>query len=280
MTTSPYIVLERDSESPAVAVVSLNRLDAGNSFHTEMLQQFRVVLDQIDKDVSFRVMVLRSNGPNGSYGADVNELVEKKEDGTYGNISYALAYQHVLEGRKVSIGLFKLRVPTIGLMKGYTLGGGAEFYTMCDVLYAATGPVKEGGLMFGFPETTIGVMAGWMGPEIIVRRIGPAFASDLLITGRMINAEEALRTGIIQRALPPDQLEIEGLKWARSVAANAPLAVESTRRTIQRINFPGFEEAALNTIHETTGNLLTKDFLVGAQKVLTRKRETPEYHRV
>lgn len=278
--TSQHILLERDVEKPAVAMVSMNRVDAGNSFDTEMLHQFQGILDEIDRDLSFRVMVLRSNGTHGSYGADVNELVEKKPDGSYGNISYVTAYQHVLDGRKVSIKLFKSRVPTIGLMKGYTLGGGAEFYSMCDVLYGATGPAKEGGLMFGFPETTIGVMAGWMGPEIMAKRIGPARANDLLLTGRMVNAEEALAMGIIQKAFPPDQLEAEGLKWARSVAVNGPLAVESTRRTIYRIGFPGFEEISLNTMHETTGNLLTRDFLAGAQKVLSRKKEPPEYHRV
>ena len=100
--------------------------------------------------------------------------------------------------------MFHLRVPIIGIAHGFCLGGGAEFYTLCDVLYGASGGKEEGGLMYGFPEPTIGVMAGWMGPELLTKRIGAGNARDLLFSGRTINGDEALRMGVVQALYPKD----------------------------------------------------------------------------
>jgi enoyl-CoA hydratase len=279
MQTTNYIQLERDSGNNSVAIVRFNREDKGNSFTQEMLEQFLDVLTEIEDNLSFRVAVLTSTGLHGGYGADLQELVIKDADGNYRNIDYASAFQFVMTGRKAAIQILKLRVPVIGLVKGYTLGGCAGFYCMCNVLYGTPGPVESGGMRFGFPDTTIGVMGGWMAPEILLRKVGVGCGSDLLLTGRLIEAEEAFQIGLIQKIVPLTELEVEGLKWARSVAENAPLAVESTRRTIWRVSFTGFEELALNTVHETTGNLLTQDFVKGVQKVLEKQKTLPIYQR-
>jgi enoyl-CoA hydratase/carnithine racemase len=122
-------------------------------------------------------------------------------------------------------------------------------------------------------------MAGWMGPENLIRVIGPEAAKDLLYTGRLIPADEALAFGVVHKLLPKDQLFEEGVTWAASVAANAPFAIESTRRTLNRVLAADFEENAFATISETTENLLTQDFVKGASRILKKQKEPAEFTR-
>ncbi len=272
------ILLERAEENRHIAILTWNRAEAGNALNTPMLEAMSEKLDEVSADTSIHVMIVRSTGKHASFGADLNELVVKTED-DYTNMSKRDAKKHVDDGRDVAEKLFGLRVPTIGIIQGFCLGGGAEFYTLCDVLYGASGTKEEGGMTYGFPEPTIGVMAGWMGPEALMRRIGAGFARDLLYTGRMISGDEALSMGVVQALYPKDQLFTRAIQWAGLVAANAPLAVESTRRTLNRVLFSDFSEIAHSTGAETVDNLMTADFVKGAKKILTRAKEQPEYER-
>lgn len=278
MANEDLVLLEKDERNPAIAVLTLNRADAGNAFNTPLLEALAGRIDEIEDDHTFRAAILKGDGPNASFGADLNELVVKTDDG-YKNIRYKEAYAHLMDGRKVISKLFNLRIPLLGLMQGFTLGGGAEIFLMCDILYGASGDKKEGGLMFGFPEATIGVMAGWMGPEAMVRKIGAATAIDIFCTGRMIDAQEALAMGITQKSVPADQLYETGFTWADMITKNAPYAVESTLRTVKRVVFPDFDQWIELTAKETIDNLLTQDFLLGAKKILERERTQPEYLR-
>ncbi|MHC4943455.1 MAG: enoyl-CoA hydratase/isomerase family protein [Planctomycetota bacterium] len=278
MANDDLVLYNKEERNPAVGVLTLNRPDAGNAFNTSMLEALSGRLDEIHKDHLVRAVILHAVGKHASFGADLNELVVKTDEG-YKNIRYKEAYAHLMDGRKVVGKLFNLRVPIVGLMHGFTLGGGAEIFMMCDLLYGATGGKKEGGLLFGFPEAQIGVMAGWMGPEAMVRKIGSSTAIDIFCTGRMIDAEEALSQGIIRKAVPKEQLYEEGFKWADMITHNAPCAVESTRRTVKRVAFPDFDQWLETTAKETIDNLLTDDFLLGAKKILERETEMPKYHR-
>ena len=276
--TDDVILLEKSEANEHIAIITLNRAEAGNALNTPMLLAMAEKLDEIENDTSIRVMILRSNGNHASFGADLNELVIRDGDG-YTNMSRSDAEAHSKDGRIVAGKLFNLRVPTIGIIHGFCLGGGAEFYTLCDVLYGASGGKDEGGMMYGFPEPTIGVMAGWMGPEILAKRIGSGFAKDLLFSGRMINGEAALSMGIIQGLYPKDELFDHAIKWASKVAENAPYAVESTRRVVNRVLFPDFNEVLKMTGNETVDNLMTSDFVKGATKILMKSKDQPKYER-
>ena len=189
------------------------------------------------------------------------------------------AKKHIDDGRAVADKLYNLRVPTIGLIHGFCLGGGAEMYTMCDVLYGASGGKDEGGMVYGFPEPTIGVMAGWMGPEVLIKRIGAGSARDILLSGRFIKGDEALAIGLVQGLFAKDELMSKALKWAGAVAANAPYAVESTKRTVNRVLFRNFKVELESSGQETVDNLMTADFVKGAKKILTRSKDQPDYER-
>ncbi|UCH83159.1 MAG: enoyl-CoA hydratase/isomerase family protein [Candidatus Latescibacterota bacterium] len=272
------ILLEKWEPNEHIVVLTLNRPDAGNALNTPMLEAMAEKLDEVDADTSIRVLIMRSAGPNSSFGADLNELVVKKGDG-YKNMTKKDAKKHIDDGRVVAKKLFHLRVPTIGIIHGFCLGGGAELYTLCDVLCGASGGKDEGGLMYGFPEPTIGAMAGWMGPELLIKRIGVGYAKDILLSGRMVNGDEAFYMGLVQALLPKDELFERALQWADMIVANAPLAVESTRRTLNRVMFPDFDEVVATTGSETVENLMTKDFVKGATKILERSKEQPKYER-
>ncbi|HEX9745788.1 MAG TPA: enoyl-CoA hydratase/isomerase family protein [bacterium] len=272
------ILLDRSEENKHVAVLTLNRPDAGNALNTPMLRQFANALDLVDRDSDIRVLIMRSNGNASSFGADVNELVIENEDG-YSHISKSDAETHVNDGRIVAGKLFNLRVPVIGIIHGYCLGGGAEFYTLCDVLYGASGGKEEGGMMYGFPEPSIGVMAGWMGPETLIKKIGAGNARDILFSCRFIDGNEALSMGVVQALYPKEELFERAMKWAGKVASNAPFAIESTRKVINNVLFPDHDSVLNMTGSECAGNILTTDFLNGAKKVLTRSKEQPDYER-
>jgi enoyl-CoA hydratase len=272
------ILLEKTGENKHIALLTLNRPDAGNALNTPMLDMLSAKLYEVEADTSIRVMIMNSIGKHASFGADLNELIVKTDDG-YTNMSEADARKHIDDGRIVAKQLFNLRVPTIGVMQGFCLGGGAEIYTACDVLYGAAGGKDEGGLMYGFPEPTLGVMAGWMGPELLIRRIGVGFAKCLLLTGRMISGAEALLMGIVQALYPREEILARAMQWAEMVAANAPFAVESTKRTLNHVSYSDFNEVLGSTGQETMDNLMTADFVKGATKILTRSKEKPEYER-
>ena len=272
------VLLSKSKENEHIAILTWNRADAGNALNTPMLEALAEKFDEIENDTSIRVVIMHSTGKHASFGADLNELVVKTDD-SYTNMSRDDALKHIADGRVVAGKIFNLRVPTIGLTHGFCLGGGAELYTCCDVLYGAAGGKDEGGLMYGFPEPTIGVMAGWMGPEMLIKRVGVGNAKDILFSGRFIGADEALSMGVVQALYPKDELMSKALKWAGKVASNAPFAVESTRRTINRVMFNDFNDVLSSTGDETTENLMTADFVKGAIKILTKSKDNPDYER-
>ncbi|MFH1675467.1 MAG: enoyl-CoA hydratase/isomerase family protein, partial [bacterium] len=133
-----FVLLESSPENPHIGILTLNRPDAGNALNTPMLEELSERLDEIEADMKIRVVIMQSNGKHASFGADLNELVRVKNGG-YTNMTREDAEKHIEDGRIAAGKLFNLRVPTIGIAHGFCLGGGAEFYTLCDVLYGASG---------------------------------------------------------------------------------------------------------------------------------------------
>jgi enoyl-CoA hydratase/carnithine racemase len=114
---------------------------------------------------------------------------------------------------------------------------------------------------------------------MLIKKIGAGLARDLLLTGRMIGGDEALVMGVVQGLFPMEELLMRARHWASLVANNAPFATESTRRTLNRVQFPDFKPVLDSTGDETVDNLMTADFVKGATKILTRAKEKPDYER-
>jgi enoyl-CoA hydratase len=116
----------------------------------------------------------------------------------------------------------------VALVNGYALGGGCELAMACDWIVASE------RAMFGQPEVNLGVVAGFGGTQRLTRLVGRAMAMDLLVTGRMVKADEALRIGLVNQVVAPEQILEKGLEIARSIASKGPVAVRLTKQIVQR----------------------------------------------
>ena len=277
--TEDIVLLEKTKENEHIAILTLNRSDKSNALNSAMLHTIAEKLSAVDDDKTIWILIIRSAGKHSSYGGDLYDCVSRNDNGDFVKLREDEAKRHITEGREVAKKLFYLRVPIIGLIHGFCLGGGAELFSFCDILYGASGRLEEGGLMFGFPEVKIGCMPGWLGPELIMQRINPGKAKEILFTGRTIDCNEALSIGIVQALYPKDELLTNAIKLANEIIENAPLAVESTRRSINQAMFPHFDKMLESTGIETTKNLLSSDFLMGATKILKKQKEKPKFKR-
>lgn len=195
-----HILVEVDG---AVGVITLNRPDALNALCEELVAELGDVLDGFEEDSSVHAIVLTGSSKAFAAGADIKEMQSK---------TYVSAYMEdfITQGwERVS----KCRKPIIAAVAGYALGGGCEMAMMCDFIVAAD------NAQFGQPEITIGTIPGAGGTQRLARFIGKSKAMDMCLTGRMMDADEAERCGIVSRIVPLDQLKEVAIEIARKIAS-------------------------------------------------------------
>jgi enoyl-CoA hydratase len=208
------------SEERGIALLTLNRPGVHNTINKEMLEQLRHVLESVKADASVKAVIITGKGEKAfSAGADV------------GFFSKASPLE-VRDFARLAISVYH-RVETLGkvvvaAINGYALGGGLELAEACTLRIAAQ------GARLGHPEVRIGAVAGWGGTTRLPRLVGKGRAAELLLTGKMISAEEALEMGLLNRVVDPAKLlpETEGL--LHEILAQAPLAVKMTWEAIHR----------------------------------------------
>ncbi len=202
----------------AVAFVRLERPDARNALHAELLLELGAALDLVQADASVRALVLHGAGGGFCAGADLGEFVDL--DDPFAGREAALA------GQDVSNTLAALPMPTVAALHGFAVGGGLELALACDLRVAAP------GTRLGLPETTLGLIPGYGGTQRLPRLIGEARALDLILTGRLIEAEEALGFGLISRLADDPLAAAEAL--ARTTLRNAPVALGLAKEAVVR----------------------------------------------
>ncbi len=185
-----------------VAIITFNRPDALNALNLQLTTEVTDALIALDADDSVGAIVLTGQGKAFAAGADIKEMATK---------TYAEAYLGNFI-TKTWEQLTRTRKPTLAAVNGFALGGGCEFAMMCDMAFASE------NAKFGQPEIKLGVIPGSGGTQRLTRFVGKAYAMDLILTGRMIDAAEALRIGLVSRVYPADQLLDEALKAADAVA--------------------------------------------------------------
>lgn len=203
----------------AVALVTLTRTDALNALDTPTLTAIRAVCGEIAADPDARALVLTGEGRAFAAGADIAEMRDKN----------ALdAERFSRNGHAACAALEELSIPTIAAVNGVALGGGCELALACDWIYAAD------KARFGQPEVKLGTIPGFGGTSRLVRRVGVAWAKEMVLSGEPIDAETALRIGLANRICEPDDLLAAALAAGESVAEKAPLAVAAAKRVIQQ----------------------------------------------
>ncbi|WP_417769590.1 enoyl-CoA hydratase [Stappia sp.] len=200
-----------------VALVTLNRPKALNALNSELIAELNAALALFESDDKVGCVVLTGSEKAFAAGADIKEM---------SSLSFVEAYKtdFITSWDQVS----RFRKPIIAAVAGYALGGGCELAMMCDFILAAD------NAKFGQPEITLGVMPGAGGTQRLTRFVGKSKAMEMCLTGRMMDAEEAERSGLVSRVVPLDELVDEALKVAEKIADfSLPIAM-MTKESVNR----------------------------------------------
>ncbi len=201
-----------------VGVITMNRPDALNALNHRMTSEIGDALAAFDADPGIGCIVLTGAGKAFAAGADIKEMAPKGFAEVYGEDFITATWEALTRTRK----------PVIAAVNGFALGGGCEFALMCDTAFAAD------TAKFGQPEIRLGVIPGSGGTQRLTRAVGKAVAMDLILTGRMIDAAEALRIGLVARVYPAGELMAETLAAAAVIAGYGNLAVMAAKEATNR----------------------------------------------
>ncbi len=201
--------------SEGVATLTVSRPQALNAINSVVLEEMEGAIRSLEEDATVRVVVITGAGDKAFVaGADIGEMVQM-------NTIEAIAFAR--KGQQMIKALGQMSKPVIAAVNGYALGGGLELALACDFIYASE------KAKFGLPEVTLGIMPGFGGTQNLVRAIGSKRASEMVFSGRPINADKALAWGLVNEILPPDALLDSAGKTASQIAANGSLGVAAAK---------------------------------------------------
>ena len=223
---SDLVLLERRG---AVALLTLNRPDVLNALDAATLAALAARSEEIAADATVRAVVVTGAGRAFAAGADIAAMRE---------LGPAEAEAFSRLGHAAVASLEALAVPTIAAVNGFAFGGGCELALACDWIYASS------KARFGQPEVNLGLLPGFGGTSRMLRRVGVAWANELVLSGEPIDAETALRIGLANRVFEPDALLDAALAIGEKIATKGPVAVALAKRVMQE-----GQDADLRTAH-------------------------------
>lgn len=213
MTDYETILVEPRADG--VTLITLNRPKALNALNAQVLADLLAALAAFDADPAQGCAVITGSEKAFAAGADIKEMAEMSFADMYGGNHFS-GWERFTATRK----------PVIAAVAGYALGGGCELAMMCDFILAAD------TAKFGQPEIKLAVAPGMGGSQRLARAVGKAKAMEMVLTGRMMDAAEAERAGLVSRIVPAADLVAEALKTAAAIAAMPPLAVLANKELV------------------------------------------------
>ena len=211
------------SVQEGIATVTLNRPDQRNAMNYGMWQDMGRICQDLEQDPSVRVVVVTGAGHEAfSAGADIKEFEEYRDNSTKAR-KWASAVESAMGG------LERLSKPTIALIKGYCVGGGCELACFADVRIAAE------NAQFGVPAARLGISLGYREMRRLVQLLGPGTTSYILLSARLLDAQEALRTGLVNQVLSLEEIDDYTAKLATGMAALAPMAHGDNKQIIRTV---------------------------------------------
>jgi enoyl-CoA hydratase len=217
------VVVERRGN---VGLITLNRPRVFNALCDALTTELTAALDELEADDQVGAMVLTGNEKAFAAGADIKEMKNRSFVDVYLDDFITSSWERLTRCRK----------PIIAAVAGYALGGGCELALMCDFIIAAE------TARFGQPEITIGILPGAGATQRLPRFIGKSKAMDMVLTGRMIDAEEAERMGLVSRVVPADKLLDEAIGTAQHIASMSRPAVLLAKECVNRAYETGLSE--------------------------------------
>jgi enoyl-CoA hydratase len=206
------VLVERDAR---VGVVLMNRPKQLNALSGELMGAVVGALEELDNDPEIRAIVLGGSERAFAAGADITELASGTPISLYE--SRRIDQWDTIRG---------LRTPVVAAVSGFCLGGGCELAMLCDLIVASE------TAKFGQPEINLGVLPGAGGTQRLTRAVGKAIAMDMILTGRMLGAREALGLGLVARVVAKEAWLDEAKRAAREIAAKGPIAVRLAKEAV------------------------------------------------
>ena len=212
--TTETIIVERHGR---VGIVRLNRPQALNALNATLRNELLGAVEALDADAEVGCILITGSDKAFAAGADIKEMADKSYIDIF-RADYAADYER----------LTRVRKPVIAAVAGFALGGGCELAMMCDFIIAAD------NAKFGQPEIKLGIIPGIGGTQRLARAVGKAKAMDLVLTGRMMDAAEAERSGLVARVVPAASLMEEALKVAETIAAMSQPSLLAAKEAVNR----------------------------------------------
>jgi enoyl-CoA hydratase len=251
-----FVKVDREG---AVAVLTIDRQDKLNALSPEVLAELHGAFLGLSALAvgEVRCAVLTGAGKAFVAGADITAMA---------GMSPLEAEAFARMGHRVGEAIEAAPFPVIAAVNGFALGGGCELALACDFVYASE------QAKFGQPEVKLGVIPGFGGTQRLLRRVGVAMARELVYTGAMIDAQEALRIGLVNRVVPPQQLLESALATAHTIATVGPLAVAAAKRAILAGEMLPLREANALEVLTFAQGFATADQKEGMRAFLDKRR--------
>jgi enoyl-CoA hydratase len=235
--TYQHIIVETRGK---IGIIRLNRPQALNALNAALIGELKAAVDAFERDAGIACLIVTGSDKAFAAGADIKEMVDQSYmDAFMGD--FAAGWDALARARK----------PTVAAVAGFALGGGCELAMMCDLVIAAD------NAKFGQPEIKLGVIPGIGGTQRLTRAVGKAKAMDLCLTGRMMDAAEAERSGLVARVVPLANLMDEAVKVAETIASMSlpvlMIAKESVNRSFETTLAEGirFERRVFHSLFAT-----------------------------
>jgi len=203
--------------APAIALVELNRPKELNALNPQLMGELRDALLQLDKNDNVRVIILTGNQQAFAAGADIKQMADK-----------SAIDMLVIDQFSTWDQIRKTKKPLLAAVSGFALGGGCELAMMCDLILASE------TARFGQPEIKIGTIPGAGGTQRLTKALGKAKAMELILTGRFLSAEDALKYGLVVKVVPVEFYLEETIALAKEMAVLSPIALQLAKEAVNR----------------------------------------------
>lgn len=237
-----------------IMLVTLNRPDIHNAIsHKAMIDEILEVIDIANADKSIRALILTGAGKSFCAGGNVKDMRDKTDMFSGDIESVERGYKEGIQ--RIPLAFATLEIPAIAAVNGAAVGAGFDMAMMCDIRVASE------TARFAESFVKLGIIPGDGGAWFLPRKIGPARAAQMALTGAMIDAKTALDWGIISECLPPEELLPRAWQIAKEIAQNPPLAVRQTKKLLQQsesLNLPAMLDLCAKTqaqLHQTSDHL-------------------------
>jgi enoyl-CoA hydratase/carnithine racemase len=261
LPTSAHLRLERPSEG--VVLLTLDNPDMRNAMSDEMTASWVAAIDEVAADPSVRAVVVTGEGSAFCSGGNTSWIASEPD------ASVDQLRSRMMPFYRAWLSIRRLEVPTIAAVNGAAIGAGLCLALACDIRYAAA------GAKLGLPFNKLGMHAGMAGTWLLPNVVGPAHARDLLLTGRVVEADEALRLGLVSRVVDRDGFLDEVLETAAGIAATAPIASRLTKIALADGGHADFESALQWEALAQPMTLATADLQEGI--AAAREKRAPEF---